>query len=94
MQEKITDTLRKKLRDALKTNLEPIDRWTPELQFQSHIGSSPYFEEGEEWPTNSHDTPLDFIIQIARKDAPLTPEWIDLVQFYILWVTRFALRVW
>jgi len=44
MQEKITDTLRKKLRDALKANLEPIDRWTPELQFQSHIGSSPYFE--------------------------------------------------
>ena len=85
MQEKITDTLRKKLRDALKANLEPIDRWIPELQFQSHIGSSPYFEEGEEWPTNSHGTPLDFIIQIARKDAPLIPEWIDLLQFYILW---------
>ena len=41
MQEKITDALRKKLRDALRANLEPIDKWTPELQFQSqHRGFS------------------------------------------------------
>lgn len=85
MYQEITKELKSYIRDALKTNLEPIGEWSPDLQFQSHIGSSPYFEKGETWPTNSHGTPRDFIIQVTRKDAPLLPKWIELFQSYILW---------
>ncbi len=85
MYEKVTEKPESYIRDALKANLEPIGEWSTDLQFQSHIGSSPYFKKGETWPTNSHGIPLDFIIQVTRKDASLLPERIELFQFYILW---------
>lgn len=52
-------------------------------QLVSHIGGDPYFEAGEEWPTNP-DTgqPLELIFQLVNDGTMPWPFPAQLVQFY------------
>ncbi|MGI4871248.1 MAG: DUF1963 domain-containing protein [Janthinobacterium lividum] len=78
--------LRTKLQSLLQTkhllHIEPVTRPTAS-QLLSHIGGDPYFEVGEEWPTNPKTgQPLELIFQLVNDGSLPWPFPAQVVQFY------------
>jgi uncharacterized protein YwqG len=49
---------------------------------KSQFGGKPYFEKGEQWPTNKEGEALEFVFQIFNDGTLQMPENIKLIQFF------------
>jgi uncharacterized protein YwqG len=78
------------IKERLKKIILPCSKITPDVpsdepinsQFVSHFGGTPYFENGEDWPTSESGRALEFIFQIFNDERLNMAESIKLVQFF------------
>ena len=78
----LKDLVKSLIKPATKLNVLPPSLLPDNSQLESHFGGQPYFESGEQWPTDKNGIHLDFIFQIFNSPELELPQEIELIQFF------------
>jgi uncharacterized protein YwqG len=70
------------VRKCVKINVKRRSKPPGDSRFISHFGGQPYFDQGEQWPSNSDKRPYDFIFQIVNDGKICLPREINIFQFF------------
>lgn len=80
--EDLAKILKPLIKKATRMVVQPPSRMPEQVQFTSHFGGQPYFEQGEKWPISRSGNHLNFIFQVFNTEGVCLPAGIKLVQFY------------
>lgn len=69
------------IKEATRIICKKSSKMPENSHLKSHFGGQPYFEKGEEWPTQK-DCNLEFVFQIFNEKYLQLPDNIKLLQFF------------